>query len=247
METATPNVQANSGLYHGHIVPYYPSGSTKNTSAPLVTRIGKFFIYLFAAVFIGGIIAAIGSGAELNWLIYTGIGVGVIMFVAGMYQVFTLQLGTCPYCHQEIGKTSDLALSSGDDNSQVECPVCTNWLISNKGELRAFTAADIKDTTTFKCKVMENSTWANECIVCGAPPTRYIELKNTNLNAGMLLVGRLSVSWGTLKNAPYCDQHMDAVSLKVEHKTMYLKFENFDTMKRYQHVNYHKFMTGQQL
>lgn len=247
METAVNPTEATVAAYHGRIVPYYPTEVTKNTSAPFSTRVGKFFMFVFASAVVGGIICAIGKGAEQNWLFYTGIGVGAIMFIAGIYSVFTLQLGTCPYCHQGIGKTSDVTLSSGDDNDQVECPVCTNWLVSNKGEIRAYTASDVKDTTTFKCKVMENSTWPNECLVCGAPPTRYIELKNTNLNAGMLLVGRLSVSWGTLKNAPYCDQHMDAVSLKIDNKTMYLKFENFETMKRYQHVNYHKFMTGEQL
>lgn len=233
--------------YHGNIVPYYPPAATQMTSAPIGTRIKKFFQMLFAAVVVGAIIAAIGEVAEWAWLFWTGIGIGALVFIGGIYTALTLRLGKCPYCHQEVGRTSDMNLSSGDENDQVECNICCSWLISHKGELRAFTKADVKDDKEFKCKVMERSTWPNECLVCGVPPTRYIEMKNTNLNAGMLLVGRVSVSWGTLKNAPYCDYHMDAVKLKIEDKTMFLIFPEYEMMKRYQHVNYHLFMTGQHL
>ena len=245
--TMDPILDATTSLYYGSIVPYYAPHATQMTSAPVGTRIKKFFQMLVASVIIGGIIAAIGRGAEWEWLFWTGIGIGGLILVAGCYTVFTLRLGKCPYCHQEIGRTSDLNLSSGDDNDQIECHVCTQWLISHKGELRAFTKADVKEDTEFKCKVMERSTWARECLVCGAPPTRYIEMKNTKLNATSLLVGRISVSWGSLKNAPYCNLHADAVKLKVEDKTMFLIFPEYEMMKRYQHVNYHLFMTGQHL
>lgn len=233
--------------YHGHVVPYYPPHATQMTSAPVGTRIKKFFTMLIAAVIVGGIIAAIGNGLEWTWLIWTGVAVGVLLLAGGIYVVLTLRLGKCPYCHQEVGRSSDMNLSSGDENDQVECTICTNWLISHKGELRAYTKADVKEDTEFKCKVMERSTWPNECLVCGLPPTRFIELKNTHLNAASLLVGRVSVSWGSLKNAPYCNFHSDAVQLKVEDKEMFLKFPDYDMMKRYQHVNYHLFMTGQHL
>lgn len=246
MEAVAP-VASSVVSYHGQIVPYYPSSASELISAPFGVRIKKAFMMLVAATIVGGIIAAIGAGAEWNWLFWTGIGIGGLIFIAGMAQVFTLRIGKCPYCHQVIGSSSDVTMSSGDDNSQVECDVCTNWLISHKGQLRAFTKADVKEDTEFKCKVMQNSTWPNECLVCGASPTRYIELKNTNLNAGMLLVGKISVSWGSLKNAPYCDYHQDAVQLKIDNKEMLLRFPDYDMMKRYQHVNYHKFMTGQHL
>lgn len=234
-------------LYHGQIVPYYPTGATQLVSAPIGTRIKKFFQMLAAAAIVGGIIAAIGEGAGWSWLFWTGIGVGVLFFFAGVYTVLTLRIGKCPYCHQEVGRNSDMNLSSGDENEQVECHVCCSWLVSNKGELRAYTKEDVKEGKEFKCKVMEKSTWPNECLVCGAPPTRYIELKNTKLNAGMLLVGRVSVSWGSLKNAPYCNYHEGAVQLKVDNKELFLIFPDFEMMRRYQHVNYHLFMTGQHL
>lgn len=239
--------QAGTSVYHGRIVPYYPPHSAQLTSAPVGTRIKKFFQNLFAAVVVGGIIAAIGEGMEWKWLTWTGIGIGVLIFGVGIVTSFTLRLGKCPYCHQEVGRATETNLTSWDSNDLVECTVCTNWLISHKGELRAFTKDDIKPETEFKCKVMERSTWPNECLVCGAPPTRFIELANTNLNAASLLVGRVSVSWGSLKNAPYCDLHSDSVKLKVEDKQMYLKFPDYDMMKRYQHVNYHLFMTGEHL
>jgi hypothetical protein len=239
--------QTVHSTYHGNIVPYYPPHATQMTSAPVGTRIKKFFQMLIAAVIVGAIVAAIGSVLDWDWLFWTGIGIGALIFVGGIYTTLTLRLGKCPYCHQEIGRTSDLDLSSGDDNDQIECYICCSWLVSHKGELRPYTKADIRKDTEFKCKVMEKSTWPNECLVCGAPPTRYIELKNTKLNAASLLVGRISVSWGSLKNAPYCNLHSDAVALKIEDKEMFLKFPDYDMMKRYQHVNYHLFMTGQRL
>lgn len=246
METTTPATTATVH-YHGHIVPYYPPNETEMTTAPFGVRMKKAFGMLVAATIIGGVIAAIGAGTGWNWLLWTGIGIGALIFIAGMYTVFTLRLGKCPFCHQEIGRTSDVNLSSSDDQTQIECHTCCSWLVSNKGTLRAYTAADVKPDTEFVCKVMDRSTWPNECLVCGAPPTRYLELKNTSLNAGMLLVGKISVSWGSLKNAPYCDYHEDAVKLKIDNKEMFLKFNDFETMKRYQHVNYHKLMTGQHL
>jgi MFS family permease len=233
--------------YHGHVVPYYPPHSTQLTSAPIGTRLKKFFQGILAAVVVGGIIGAIGQGIGWSWLFWTGIGIGVLIFVAGIWSASTLRLGKCPYCHQEFGRATETSLQAGDENEQAECTVCTSWLISNKGELRAFTKADVKEDTEFKCKVMERATWANECLACGAPPTRFIELKNTTLNATSLLVGRVSVSWGSLKNAPYCELHSDRVKLKIDDKEMFLIFPDFEMMRRYQHVNYHLFMTGQHL
>ncbi len=234
-------------VYHGKIVPYYPPHSTQLTSAPVGTRIKKFFQMLFAALLVGGIIAAIGQGLGWSWLTWTGVGIGVLVFGGGILTTATLRIGKCPYCHQEFGRAMESNLTSADENELAECTVCTSWLISHKGELRAFTKADVKDDTDFKCKVMERATWANECLVCGAPATRFIELKNTKLNAASLLVGRISVSWGSLKNAPYCNLHEDAVQLKIEDKEMFLKFPDFEMMRRYQHVNYHLFMTGKHL
>lgn len=243
MEQVTQQVSA----YHGNIVPYYPPHSTQLTSAPVGTRIKKFFQMLFAALLVGGIIAAIGAGTEWVWLTWTGVGIGILIFGGGIWTTVTLRLGKCPYCHQEFGRALESNLTSGDDNDLAECTVCTSWLISNKGELRAYTKGDVKEDTEFKCKVMERATWANECLVCGAPPTRFLELKNTTLNAASLLVGRVSVSWGSLKNAPYCENHSDAVKLKIDDKEMFLIFPDFEMMRRYQHVNYHLFMTGQRL
>lgn len=214
-------------------------------SAPFGVRLKKTLMTVVAAFIIGGIIAGIGSALEWSWLMWTGAVIGVLLLGLGMATIFTLRIGTCPYCHQELGRTSDVDLSSRDDQAQVECPTCCSWLISDKETLRAYTAADVKEDTTFRCKVMNQGTWPHECLVCGAPPTRYIELKNTKLNAGKLLAGMVSVSWGSLKNAPYCDLHSDAVKLEIEDKELFLKFPDFEMMRRYQHVNYHRFMTGQ--
>lgn len=244
-DVVIPNT--TQAVYYGSIVPYYPHAATETFSAPFGTRVKKTFMFIFGATIVGAIVSGIGAVLEWNWLYWTGAGLALLIVIAGMYTIFTLRIGKCPYCHQEIGRTSDIDISSGDDNAQIECHTCSNWLVSNKGTIRAFTKADIQEDTEFKCKIIENSTWPRECLVCGVPPVRFIELKNTKLNAGALLVGRISVSWGSLKNAPYCNIHEDAVQLKVDGDDMFLLFRDYDTMKRYQHVNYHKLMTGQQL
>jgi hypothetical protein len=237
----------NQVAYFGHIVPYYPDKPSLLEPAPFDVRVKKAFMMLFVAFLIGGIIFGIGHETEMAWLRWTGIIVGIIILAGGAFMVATARIGKCPYCHQDIGKNADVTLGSQDENELAECGVCCNWMISNKGELRPFRREDLKPDQELKCKVMDQSVWPQECLICGAPPVRYIELKNTKLNAGSLLIGRISVSWGSLKNAPYCAYHDDAVRLKIEDKTMYLVFIDFDVMKRYQHVNYHRLMTGQRL
>ena len=243
----TNPVQESAAPYYGHIVPYYPEKPSLLLPAPFGVRVKKALMMLFVAFLIGGIIFGIGHETELAWVRWTGIVIGVLILAAGVFVVATARVGKCPYCHQDIGNNSDVTLGSEDDNQLAECGVCCNWMISNKGELRPFRREDLKPDQELKCKVMDQSVWPQECLVCGAPAVRYIELKNTKLNAGSLLIGRISVSWGTLKNAPYCAYHDDAVRLKIEDKTMYLVFKDFDVMKRYQHVNYHRLMTGQRL
>lgn len=233
--------------YVGHIVPYYPEKPSFLEPAPFFVRVKKFLMTLLVAALVAGIMIGIASKNHWNWLMYTGIVVFVLILAAGVFAAATARVGKCPYCHQEIGQNAETSLGSQDENELAECGICCNWMISNKGELRPFRREDLKPDQELKCKVMDQSVWPQECLVCGAPAVRYIELKNTKLNAGSLLIGRISVSWGTLKNAPYCAYHDDAVRLKIEDKTMYLVFKDFDVMKRYQHVNYHRLMTGQRL
>ena len=57
------------------------------------------------------------------------------------------------------------------------------------------------------------------------------------MNVGKLLVGRISVAWGSIKNVPYCEAHDDEVKLKVDDKEMFVIFNDYAARRRYLAVN----------
>ena len=105
------------------------------------------------------------------------------------------------------------------------------------GEIRPFKEADVTNQSEFKSPVFTSGNWPNECIACGNAVTRYSEAKNTSMNMGKLLLGRISVAWGSVKNVPYCDQHDDLVKLKIDDPDMLVLFKDYSARRRYLAVN----------
>jgi hypothetical protein len=223
--------------YHGSIRPPYPQMSTFVQNASFGTKLVKVFYALIAGFVFFIIPFAIGHAKEIKWLEYTGEGLGLLVFIFSALEGLKAQVAPCPYCNNALGKTSGVLLSKTNDNSQVECPKCFEWLVSNMGEIRPFKEQDFKDETEFKSPVFQNSVWPNECITCGNPATKYLEAKNTSLSVGKLLVGRISVAWGTVKNVPYCDAHEEMVKLKVDSDEMFVVFKDYAARRRYLAVN----------
>ncbi|TND05868.1 MAG: Uncharacterized protein FD123_3559 [Bacteroidetes bacterium] len=223
--------------YTGRIHPPYSTVVTLTSPASSGAVFKKIMIGLLVAFFIGGVLITGGVKEELDWLLYTGIGVGVLIVAISIYMAMTAQKANCPYCNAMLGDTASLTLNPTDDNEQIECPVCFEWLVSHQGTLRAFTQADIGKKTEFDCPVFMFANWPQECIVCGAPAVRFLQAKRTKLEAGKLLIGKISVSWGSINNIPYCGFHHDAVGVNMRDSFLRAVFYDYDMRRRFLAVN----------
>jgi hypothetical protein len=63
-----------------------------------------------------------------------------------------------------------------DKNVRVECEECFEWLMSDSGELPAFTPSDVGSVDEFTAPVFEGARWPQECSssleATGRTPTR---------------------------------------------------------------------------
>ena len=174
---------------------------------------------------------------EITWLNYLS---GFLLTgIAGLiiYSSVASYIAPCPYCNHTVGKTLDDPLTKEDRNSRVDCPNCKERLISNKGVLKAFTSEKGAYRSSFHTAVFKNGVWPNECITCGDIPTHFDRANQTKFNASKLLIGRLSVSAGSVSNIPYCDKHQEDVSIKIKDDELNLVFSEFGAYRRYMIVN----------
>ena len=202
------------------------------------TKLVKVFGTIVAAIVFGAIAWWIGHFFQWKWLSYAGAGfVGLIMLLMIKAALQGMRV-ECPCCKKEIGSDIETDLMVSDRKKQLACPFCREWLISDSGSVRAFREEDITDQKEFDCPVFENGIWPNECVSCGAAPTRSLEARSGKLNLGSLAVGRLSVSLGKVKNIPYCAAHKDGVSVKIVNDKLHLAFEDYRARRRYLHANH---------
>jgi hypothetical protein len=226
--------------YLGSLKPDYSKTFTDVQPTSFGIRMKKLFAILFAGLIVGAIVGAICvgiGGSNAKWPPYTGAGVALLIIVFEIPSIFKSQQAFCPYCGAIVGKDASGHITREDVMVQKECSKCFEWLVSDGGQLRAFKTEDITEQKEFRVPLFKTGTWPNECIVCGNAVTKYSEAKNTKLNVAKLLVGRISVAWGSIKNVPYCELHDDAVKLKVDDPDMYLLFNDYSARRRYLAVN----------
>lgn len=232
--------------YIGSIQPPDTATVTLLTNASIGVKIKKMLFALGVSAFI----AIIGLGMfklfGWTWAVWTGCILGGLLFLLLFFSSLKAQIASCPFCENILGATADVDLQANDEFEQVECPHCHEWLMSNEGELRAFTAEDLKrkdeDTNRLKFKkitapVFQDGIWPGECILCGDKPTRTEDANKANVNLAKLLVGRLSVSTAGIKNIPYCDNHGEAVSMIIKDEEPFLVFKDYGARRRYVFIN----------
>jgi hypothetical protein len=226
--------------YHGNLKPEYARTVSDLQSTGAGVRIKKIFRSIIAGLIIGAIAGAICvgiAGKHARWPVYVFAGVALVVMVMEGSSIFKSQHAACPYCNADIGKASAVDITRTDKNVKVECPKCFEWLCSSEGQLRAFKPEDITDQKEFSSPVFTSGHWPAECIVCGKAVVKYGEAKHTSMNVGKLLVGKISVAWGSVKNVPYCAEHEDQVKLKVDDKEMFVLFNDYAARRRYLAVN----------
>ncbi|EEF57513.1 hypothetical protein [Pedosphaera parvula] len=223
--------------YVGKLFPPYSDEVTPLRPTSAGAKAGKIFYAVLGCALIGGIVWFIGLMFDWKWVRYAGIALGVWVLIDTIRNMLKSQCAACPYCRRDVGSKSLLQLSVDDKNKQFACEGCFEWLISDGGQIRAFRETDIGNTKEFDCPVIANGVWPNECIVCGAPTTRHLNAKTLNVGLASLLVGRLSVSYGSVKNIPYCDVHEAAVTVKTVDRKIWADFKDYAARRRYLHAN----------
>lgn len=230
-----PKECAPEVIYRGGIVPPFSTVVNQLQPTTLGTRIGT----VIGGVIMGTLFALfvwwLGHFFAWNWLKYTGVVLAVIFIIGFCKSGWQGQWTFCPYCNGRITGSPFLLLA--DENSQFDCEHCHEWLISHRGEVRAFLPTDITDQRSFMCPMPKAGVWPSECIVCGAPAVRFLSARSIKFNAASLAIGRISVSDGSIKDIPYCDAHEDAVDAKIVSDKMHAVFDSFLAQRRFLHVN----------
>lgn len=205
--------------------------------APLLLKLKHFFWLIIGAAFVYGVLWVIGGLFSLGWLTYVNYVLTGLLVLAAFFVGITAKTAKCPYCNADLGKGDFDVVNSDDENAKLECNYCHQWLISNQGEVRSFTFEDAKGRSHFEAPVLKDGIWPDCCIVCGAEATRVGEVKKKKMNWGALLVGSISVSSGSIKNIPYCDEHFGQVELTIKDDYLRLKFPEYEQLLRYLAVN----------
>jgi hypothetical protein len=230
--------------YVGKTLPPYSNEVTQLRSTSASAKSVKILAAIVGVAVIVGIVWFIGRLFFWKWSTWAALAIGAYFLFENVRGILKSQCAACPFCHKDVGSGSLLNLSFDDQGKQFACESCFEWLISDKGQIRAFRETDIGDRKQFDCPVFANGVWPNECIVCGAPPTRHLNARTFNVGLGTLLIGKLSVSYGSVKNIPYCNEHKDAVTVKSFDRKIWADFNDYSARRRYLNTNRVYHMNG---
>jgi hypothetical protein len=150
---------------------------------------------------------------------------------------FTGKVAPCPYCGKTVGAGAADAVSGGDEPEQIECDHCFEPLVAEHGKVRALNEADVAGKDAIEVMALKGGVWPRECIVCGAPPSRFEEAKVVKPEYAKLLIGTVSVQSGKLRGVPYSDRHSGAVRLNIRDDALRVVFPQLDMARRYLAVN----------
>lgn len=215
--------------------------ATTLSLAPLGLRLKKTGLVLLGAIFLGGLLMAGSNVMGWNWLFWTGLVVGLLLAIMAFVMGLQAQLAPCPYCGSLVGLDSDNDLLKSDDNEPKECQKCHEWLLSNQGSLSPMDdAAFDKANGKARPPLFEDGRWPDECVTCGAPTTRHIQLSKNSIDGYALLVGSIRTRSAKVHDVPYCNDHDDQVKLEFNDDTPVFKFKDFGAMRRYVNVNFGK-------
>ena len=224
-------------VYTGAIHPPFTDRITELRPAPIWIKLKKILVFAFCGAFLGTLVWVAGFLFELGWLQIGGIGFAIAVGLIGLGLALTGKVAPCPYCGKTVGGGATESVSGTSEAEHIECNHCFEPLVAEQGKVRALSEADVAGKDAIEVMALKNAVWPRECIVCGAPPTRFEDAKVTKPQYGRLLVGSVSVQSGKLKRIPYCDRHSGAVTLNIRDDALRVVFARLDMARRYLAVN----------
>ena len=220
-----------------HLILPVPGQLTALGPASIGTRIKKLGTIILGAGLFAGISAALYA-VLWHWLGYIGYGISALLFVVGVKGALTGKVAPCPFCGALLGSDAgedDLAVQ--DEPQTLWCKSCGEYVTLVKGELRAHDPSTVAEEPTFKSHVFKGGVWPPACVHCGADPVRRDNLKTTDVSGAALLVGRLSVSSGSVAGVPYCEAHKEAVKLSIDDDQLQLTWQSLPMLRQYLAAN----------
>lgn len=147
-----------------------------------------------------------------------------------------LWLAACPYCSAVFEPLQGLKPDA--EGKIVQCKECFEYSIYSGGRVRPSDPKAVSEVPKFKSPVYADGVWPRGCVACGAPPTRLDDVTTRQVNAGMLVLGRLWVHSASASGIPYCEAHRKAVDLKYDQrKRVWLEWCSLQMMRRYLAAN----------
>ncbi len=225
--------------YVGALRPPFAEGGTRLKGPPVFVVVKKIAFYAFVGGFFGALIYGVGWLIDVGWLEDVGVGFAIFVALVGVFLGFAGKVAACPYCGERIGGGASESIALGEGPERVACPKCHELLVAENGALRAISPveAGAAGAAPFEFACVRDGVWPDECISCGAPPTRYEEAKLQKVEYEKLLIGSVSVQSASVSNIPYCDRHGGEVSVTISDDVLRLVFPRLDMGRRYLAVN----------
>jgi hypothetical protein len=230
-------MEDKSITYVGSLDAQYTPKQAQLQAAPFAVKMKKLGAFGGVTALITAVLITGAFKEDIRWLLWVAVGVAVIGTIGSLFISLTAKLVNCPYCEKQLGQKAFDSISAHDDNEMIECSHCRELLHSNQGVVRAFTPEDGKDKKSYDAPIFVQAVWPRECIICGAAATHHEPAKKTSVNVGKLLMGRLSVAYGSVNGIPYCQAHRGTVTLSLKEDIPMLVFPDLDSRKRYILVN----------
>jgi len=224
-------------VYTGTLYPPITDRVTELRPSSVWVRLKKILFFALSGAFLGLLIWVAGELFSLGWLQIVAIGFGIVVALLGIFMAFTGKVAPCPYCGKIVGAGAADAVSDSDEPEQIECDHCFEPLMAEQGKVRALREADVVGKDEIEVMALKNGVWPRECIVCGAPPTRFEEAKVVKPEYAKLLIGAVSVQSGKLRGVPYCDRHSGAVRINIRDDRLRVVFPRLDMARRYLAAN----------
>jgi hypothetical protein len=143
-----------------------------------------------------------------------------------------VRVGACPYC------AATIPVSDEESREPLQCERCGDYSSYDGKVLRPTDPSTTSDVPRFDAPLFKDARWPKACVACGAPPTRLDDSTGRTLNAGTLLLARVSVSSAQATGIPYCELHKDAVQVKVrQDRSVRVLWSSLSMMRRYLKAN----------
>lgn len=212
--TAAKPAASASGLAPSRLVdveaPPVPNRSNPLTLPPpgvvreRLATVGSTFL-------MGVIFVAFFYFLGVQWLVITFLCFFAMALVVLFFGRNAL-VGACPFCGGLIGRYNRLR------PEPVCCAQCNEI---SKFENERFSPYDpnvVSETPIFRSPLFENALWPNGCVLCGAPPVRFDEVKAVRYQARRLATPLASSVWfphpaARATSVPYCALHREALQV----------------------------------